>query len=112
MLSTLWPIWYSHAGPEAVIVQEILRQSVPWLVSAVQETGDDTKQSGIKVVLAVENFRRLVVRAKNIERDLVINKTLVQLLHDVASCFNSAFELVCTYRDFLYLVSLNFTVWG
>ena len=77
-----------------MIVQEILRQSVPWLVSAVQEQGGDAKQSGIKVVQGVEKFRRLIVRAKNVEHDPTISKTLVELLHDVASCFNSAFKQV------------------
>lgn len=75
-------------------MQAILRQSIPWIVSAVRKTDDDAKQSGVKVVQAVENFRRLVIRARNVERNPIIGNMLVQLLHDVASCFNSAFEQV------------------
>jgi hypothetical protein len=95
-----------------VVVQAILRQSIPWLVSAVQKTDEGTKQHGIKVVQAVEKFRRLIVRAKNVERDSIINKTLVQLLHDVALCFSSAFGQVWNVLRPSILALLEFTVQG
>lgn len=76
-------------------MQAILRKSVPWLVSAVQKAEDGgAKKPGIKIVQAVEKFRRFIIQVKNSERDPIISKTLVQLLHDVASCFDSAFEQV------------------
>ena len=59
----------------------------------MQKADDDLKKSGMKVAQAMEKFRQLVIRAKNVGRD-TINKTLVQLLHGVATCFNSAFEQV------------------
>jgi hypothetical protein len=71
-----------------------LRQSLPWLAFAVQKTDDEAKQSAVKVAHAVEKFRRLVIRMKNVGRDSVIAQTLAQLLNDVAVCFNSAFEQV------------------
>ena len=75
-------------------MQGILRQSVPWLVSAAQKTDDEMKQAGIKVAQAVEKFRRLVIRVKGLDSNSTIKGAVVQLLHDVATCFNSAFEQV------------------
>ena len=94
MLSIPRPSQNSHPGSEIGIVQAILGRSIPWFVSAVQKADDDAKKSGIKVVQAVEKFRRLIIRAKSAEPNSNISETLVQLLHDVASCFNSAFEQV------------------
>lgn len=94
MLITSRPLGSSHPGLETSTVQGILRQSISWLVSAVQETDNKTKQSGIKVVQAVETFRRLVIRVKSTECDSATTKTFVQLLHEVATCFDSAFEQV------------------
>lgn len=88
-----WPKIF-HPSPDTMIVQVILKQSIPWLVSAVQKADDGTKQPGIEVTQAVEKFRRFIIRTKNAEGYSFINKTLIQLLHDVASCFNSAFEQV------------------
>lgn len=75
-------------------MQSILRQSVPWLVSAVRKTGDEPKQAGIKVAQAVEKFRRLVIQAKDMHTSATAKGMLTQLLQDVATCFNSAFEQV------------------
>jgi len=83
-------------------VQTILRQSAPWLVSAVRKTDDEMKRAGIKVAQVVEKFRRLVIRAKDLHSDSTIKGTLAQLLRDVATCFDSAFEQVGTHLSCLY----------
>jgi hypothetical protein len=95
-----------------VIAQAILRQSIPWLVSAAQKSDSDTKQYGIKVAQAVEKFRRLVIRVKNVERGSITTKMLAQLLHDVAACFNSAFEQVRSISCLSIPGLIGFTVWG
>jgi len=77
-----------------VTAQAILKRSTPWLVSAVQEADDGTKRAGIKVVQSVEKFRRVVMRVKGLDSNDDITRTLAQLLHDVAACFDSAFQLV------------------
>lgn len=84
----------SHLDSDIAAVQAILGRSTPWLASAVQMTSDGTKQAGIKVVQAVEKFRRLVIRAKGLDLNDIITRTLAQLLHDVAACFDSAFGQV------------------
>jgi len=94
--STVWSTWVSQPGSDIATVQTALRQSVPWLVSATQETGGEMKQAGIKVAQAVEEFRRLVIRTKGLRLNATIKGPLTQLLHDVAACFNSAFEQVGT----------------
>jgi separase len=55
---------------------------------------DEAKQAGIKVVQAVEKLRRLVIQAKSLDLDYPTTRVLAQLLHDVATCFNSAFQQV------------------
>ena len=84
----------SHLSSDIAAVQAILRQSAPWLASAVQDMNDETKRAGIKVVQAVEKFRRLVIRVKSLDLGDTVTRTLTQLLHDVATCFSSAFEQV------------------
>jgi len=83
-------------------VQTILRQSVSWLVSAVQNADGEMKQAGIKVAQVVEKFRRIVIRAKDLHSDSTIKGMLAQSLRDVAICFNSAFEQVGSHLSYLY----------
>lgn len=90
----LQPARSSHSGPDIATAQAILRRSTPWLVSAVQKVDDETKQVGIKVVQAVEKFRRVVIRVKGLDSNDDITSTVAQLLHDVAACFDSAFQQV------------------
>lgn len=83
-------------------MQTVLRQSAPWLVSAVQKTDDEMKQAGIGVAQVVERFRRIVIRAKDLHSDSAIKGTLAQLLRDVATCFDSAFKQVGSHLPSLY----------
>ena len=83
-------------------MQTILRQSASWLISAVRETDDEMKQAGIKVAQVVERFRRLVIRAKDLHSESTIKGTLAQLLRDIATCFDSAFEQVGIHLSPLY----------
>ena len=69
-------------------------RSTPWLVSAVQKADGETKQAGIRVVQAVEKFRRIVIGVKSLDSNDDVPRTLAQLLHDVAACFDSAFQQV------------------
>ena len=61
------------------------------------------RQAGIKVAQVVEKFRRLAIRAKDLNSDFTIKGTLAQLLRDVATCFDSAFEQVGIHLSSLYL---------
>lgn len=97
MFSVLWSSRDSQPCADAATVQAILRQSIPWLVSAVRKTGDEAKRAGIKVAEAVEKFRRFTIQAKDTYTNPTTKGILAQLLQDVATCFNSAFEQVCAH---------------
>lgn len=111
-LLALRPTRDSHLGSELATVQTILRQSIPLLVSAVQKTEAEAKNTGINVAQAIENFRRTVIRTKNADGDSITAITLAQLLHDVTACFNSAFEQVWAILCPLSVFRLKFTVRG
>lgn len=102
----------SHPSSDIATMQVILRQSAPWLASAVQNTNDETKQAGIKVVQAVEKFRGLVIQAKSLDLGDTITRALTQLLDDVVTCFSSALEQVGSRLPSLRSeILLEFTVW-